>query len=181
MGTVERTCRNSTSSSGVLKGQGYPTTHCHKHPLIRFKDSCAVKPDQGKATTLEKQLAEMELRLNAGLSSLDNKVNQQLNVMSSGMMASSESMGKDEERFEAAKGKMLDRPVMIGDMNGGLEGDGEKVDERVLKLENRLGERLQALESTVEVRLERLVALLWQLVVPTHQGGANESARGSTV
>jgi hypothetical protein len=152
--------------------------HSYDHPLLRLHDSAEVKPVEVKSGRLERHLQEMETRINDGLSSIEQKVNVQLDQVKVHMQAVVDEIGKKapQTRFGSV-GIDLE---MLPDRQ---EGDKAKhrphgthivgthprvvtsVDEdRIAALESKLDEKFHSLETKVDAQFNLLLSLMRQVV-----------------
>jgi len=91
-----------------MESYWYSDAHSITHPLLRISDSAEVKTSELKESRLDRQLEEMEHRINTGVnegvSSLEAKLNSTLETMKMEMQSAVES--RLEERLNALEAKV---------------------------------------------------------------------------
>jgi hypothetical protein len=154
--------------------------HSYDHPLLRLHDSVEVKSVEIKSGRLERHLQEMESRINDGLSSLEQKVDVQLDQVKAQMQAIADEVGKKarlQTRFGSVgvdaemlpdsreENKAKHRPYGTHIVGAQPRVATSAVDEdRIAALETKLDEKFHSLETKVDGQFNLLLSLMRQVV-----------------
>ena len=168
-----------------LKGQA--AAHSYGHPLLRLCNSAEAKPFEVKSGRLERHLQEMESRINDGLSSLEKKVNVQLDQVKAQMQAVADEVGKKatQPRFgsvgidvemlpghvaEESKARHQLHETRIVGPHTQPHVETSVGEDRITALETKMEQRFHSLETKVDTQLNLLLSLMRQVVADVATG-----------
>ncbi|KIM34875.1 hypothetical protein M413DRAFT_450024 [Hebeloma cylindrosporum] len=165
----------------VSRDEVQAAAHSYGHPLLRLYDSAEAKPVGVKSGRLERHLQEMETRINDGLSSLEEKVNVQLDQVKVQMQAVADevakkstathfgSVGVDADMLPggrvAEENKARDQSHIVnGHAPTHAQASSEVEQNRITALETKMEQRFHSLETKVDTQLNLLLSLMRQVV-----------------
>ena len=157
------------------------TAHSYGHPLLRLYNSAEAKPVEVKSGRLERHLQEMENRISGGLSSLEERVNVQLDQVKVQMQAVVDEVGRrstptrfgpigiDVETLpdhltEENKAKHQSHKTRIVGGHAQPYAGTSVSEDRITTLETKMEQRFHSLETKVDTQLNLLLSLMRQVV-----------------